>query len=120
MKPTAMHFRHQARTTWMTKDDHDGHFLLAPGCAGEAGSCPAGVSRQRHGVCLENSSQQVVQVVQVVLTPFIAAFSCGRLVILSDHLVGQPVLWTLEAQTPMLPEVACSKVRSYALSVEVG
>ena len=62
-----MHFPHEMRTTWTTRDDLDGHFLFAPGRADEPGNCPAGGTRQRPGLSPENPYQQVIQVVQVVL-----------------------------------------------------
>jgi hypothetical protein len=123
-----MHFLHEAPTTWTTRDDLDGHFLFAPAHTDELG--PAGGSRQRPGLCLENPSKQIIQVVQVILAPLPQRFLATIRVVpfFSGGRPGRPGAgWRRPARacrksSPRGQATALGRPwmgRSYACSVEV-
>jgi hypothetical protein len=129
--PAAMRFRHETRTTWTTRDDLDGHFLFATGRADEPGNCPAGGTRQRHGVCVENSSEQVIQVIQVILTPLSQRLLATITVVQFSAVASQavpaqagPAGRGLARSRPPRGGLAMRSVfsmgRSYACGVDVG
>jgi len=112
------------------QDDLDGHFLFAPARTDEPGKSPAGGSRQRPGVCLENSPKQIIQVVQVILTPLPQRFLATIRVVplFSGGRPGRPgatgvaQLGLARGRPPegqSLRSVVLSMGRSYAYSVEV-